>query len=316
MSLSTTTDKNTHWANVREAGTLFGMRILFSLYQNLGRRAFSLVLVPVVIYFVVFRTYARKSSFEYLRQHHQYFPHLWNTTVNYKHVYTHFLRFAETILDKILAWNPDAIVEKFEVSSSDNFEKLISSPEGQLLIGAHIGNLEYCRSLIQKAKTKTINILVYEKHSSNFISMMDQANSESRLNIYQVDELDIPTILSFREKVDKGEWVFIAGDRVPVSGMDRTAEVNFLGKTAKLPIGPYFLAHALACPVNVIFSYRNHETKSIILDIEPFSEKIVLPRKSRDAELTSYAQQFSAHLERLCENAPFQWFNFYSFWSK
>jgi len=132
-----------------------------------------------------------------------------------------------------------------------------------------------------------------------------------------VDEFDVVTVLKLREKITQGEWVFIAGDRIPVTGHQRITSINFLGRKAQLPIGPYYLAHALACPVNLIFSYRHNtaSTQKIKLEVIRFSEKIFLPRKSRDADLLNYAQQFAIEIEKQCKQAPFQWFNFYDFWA-
>ncbi|NOX26974.1 MAG: acyltransferase, partial [Gammaproteobacteria bacterium] len=173
------------------------------------------------------------------------------------------------------------------------------------------------RSFIQRTHNKIVNILVYDKHSENFVSMMHRINPDSRLNVYQVDEFDVVTVLKLREKITQGEWVFIAGDRIPVTGHQRTTSINFLGRKAQLPIGPYYLAHALACPVNLIFSYRHNmaNTQKIKLEVVRFSEKIFLPRKSRDADLLDYAQQFAIEIEKQCIHAPFQWFNFYDFWA-
>jgi len=312
--------KNTnkpHWSSIHEAGTLLGMRTLLAIHRWFGRRAFSIILFPVVIYFIVLRPDARKSSFDFLRTHQAFFPQQWSQPINSWHVFQHFSQFSETILDKILAWNMLISVEEFEPPNTQALATLIKGSCGQLFIGTHMGNLEFCRSFIQRSHEKTVNILVYDKHSANFVSMMHRINPGSRLNIYQVDEFDVVTVLKLREKISQGEWVFIAGDRTPVTGHQRTASVNFLGRKAQLPIGPYYLAHALACPVNLIFSYRYNagNTPKIRLDIIPFAEKIVLSRKSRDTELQAHAQKLAVELEKQCQHAPFQWFNFFDFWA-
>ncbi|WP_275575194.1 hypothetical protein [Methylocucumis oryzae] len=39
-----------------------------------------------------------------------------------------------------------------------------------------------------------------------------------------------------------------------------------------------------------------------------------MPRKTRDAAVQRYAQQFADRLQYYCLKEPMQWFNFYDFW--
>lgn len=168
---------------------------------------------------------------------------------------------------------------------------------------------------MHRYRSKVINILLYDKHAGNFVKMMQKQNDESRLNVFQVDEFDMTTIMQLKQKIDAGEWVFIAGDRIPLSGVERTVEVEFLDQKAPLPIGPYMLAKALACPVNYMFAYRHKPAQNkVVFDVTPVCEKLVISRKNREHDIAQYAQLFSDKLEGHCHNAPYQWFNFYNFW--
>ena len=40
-----------HWATMKEAGALTGMRIMVWIYSVFGRSVFNVVLVPVMVYF-------------------------------------------------------------------------------------------------------------------------------------------------------------------------------------------------------------------------------------------------------------------------
>jgi len=124
--------------------------------------------------------------------------------------------------------------------------------------------------------------------------------------------LDIPTILLLQNKIQSGEWLFIAGDRVPVSG-DRTLDVEFFGEPAPFAIGPYILAKTLQCQVTLMFSHRIGE--QVNFEVVPFADKVELPRGDTVA-LQNYVQRYAAELERQAAKAPFQWFNFYPYWSK
>ncbi len=303
-----------HWATLREAGTLGGMRFLLWVHRCCGRGVFSLVLYPVMLYYLAFRPVARRASYDFLLTHYHINPAYWRRKPDLRDVFRHFLAFGQSVLDKLLGWSTPISETEFDIADEALLEEFLRTRRGQLIIGSHVGNLEYCRGFVQRYKNRTINILVYDRHAANFVDMMQQINPESRVHVYQVDQLDIPTVLSLKKKIDAGEWLFIAGDRVPLSGGGRTAAVSFMRRRAHLPIGPYMLAHTLRCPVKLMFSYR--VGKKVFFELLPFAEQISLPRRGRDQALQHLAQQFAAELERQCLRAPLQWFNFYPFWAE
>lgn len=314
MSISTDKDSQ-HWASIKEAGTLSGMRFLVLLYRLLGRKIFSLAMYPVALYFVIFRGEQRRASLEFLQTHYSANKAKWSTRPHIGHAICHFQAFADVILDKLLGWIIPIKESEFILSKPEIIDELMQDTRGQLIIGSHFGNLEYCRGFMQRYKNKTINILLYDKHSSNFVEIMEKENKDSRLNVFQVDEFDIQTILLLQEKIQRGEWVFIAGDRVPLSGLENTVAVNFLNKKAPLPSGPYLLAKALACPVKMMFAYRHKSVNNnIIFDVTPLTDKVILSRKERQQDIQQYAQQFAKNLEEHTLQAPYQWFNFFNFW--
>lgn len=307
-------DEN-HWSQTREAGTMAAMRLIFWIYRVFGRWVFTLIMYPVALYFVIGRAEQRKASRQYLLAHYRCKPEYWKTKPGYRHVLIHFHSFAEVILDKMLGWLDNITSDDFVLTSPEAIEALHNDPRGQLIIGSHFGNLEYCRGFMHRYRNKVINILVYDKHAGNFVKMMQGENDASRLNVFQVDEFDVTTIMMLKDKIDAGEWVFIAGDRVPLSGLDRTVDVRFLNKSAPLPIGPYMLAKALECPVKMMFAYRSDAVDNkVLFDVAPLCDKLVLNRKTRQQDLQHYAQQFATKLEAHCLNSPYQWFNFYDFW--
>ena len=319
MAISATKSRrveNRHWSSIQEAGTLFGLRFLWLVHKLLGRKAVSILLIPTVAYFLIFRSKARNSSFEYLNTHYQYFPQAWDHKPGIRDVARHFREFAETIVDKLLSWFIHIDAEDFDVEDLRYVESQLADPQGQVIIGSHFGNLEYCRGFMHRYNQKVINILVHDKHSENYNRIMLQLNSESRLNIFQVEEFDIPTMLKIKNKMYKGEWIFIAGDRTPPSGNERTVNVDFLGRTAALPIGPYMLAKGLDCPVKLVFASYDYSQPDLPVrfQLSHFAERIELDRKNREQQLQEYAQRYANELERHCEHSPFQWFNFYNYW--
>ena len=312
-----TDDSYQHWASIKEAGSLFGLRFLWLMHQVFGRWMVSIMLLPTVAYFLLFRPLTRRSSHAFLMVHYQQYPEFWSSKPGLRHVARHLMEFAETVVDKLLSWFVDIDIDQFDLCDVEYIEKLMEDPRGQLIMGSHFGNLEYCRGFVHRYRHKIINILVHDKNSQNYNALMQQLNPASRLNIIQVAEFDIPTMLKIKAKIDGGEWVFIAGDRLPVTGASRTVKVEFMGRTVSLPIGPYMLAKALACPVQLMFTSCDYSQRKrkIRVDVINFADQILLPRKEREQHLQQYAQRYALELERQCARTPYQWFNFYDFWA-
>jgi predicted LPLAT superfamily acyltransferase len=127
-----------------------------------------------------------------------------------------------------------------------------------------------------------------------------------------VTEISPGTAVLLGEKIVRGEFVAIAGDRIPVTPKPRVALANFLGARAPFPVGPYVLADLLQCPVYLLFTLRRGNDSEIHFEL--FHETIRLPRKERDRALDELVGQYAGRLEYFCRRAPLQWFNFYQFW--
>jgi predicted LPLAT superfamily acyltransferase len=68
------------------------------------------------------------------------------------------------------------------------------------------------------------------------------------------------------------------------------------------------------CPVVLFFGiYRGGNRYEIYF--ENFAAEINLDRERRAGEIQSWMQRYAARLEYYARLAPYNWFNFYPFWS-
>ena len=128
-----------------------------------------------------------------------------------------------------------------------------------------------------------LTVLTHTKHAVRFNRLLAQLNPHSQLNLMQVTDLTPATAVLLSEKINQGEFVAIAGDRIPVAPNPRVAFTRFLGAMAPFPVGPYILANLFQCPVYLLFSLRTDRGAAI--QFELFREEIRLPRKNRDDTL-------------------------------
>lgn len=302
-----------HWATIGEAGALAGLRTMVWIHDHLGRTVFNIVLLPVMAYFYVRRPIARKASRDYLskvkREHPQCLkgkPGVWMS-------YRHFVAFGQALMDKVVAWvQPPGGIDMHPEEQQLLFSLAEESDEGILLVGSHFGNLEYSRSIALRHPDLVINILLYDQHAANFAALITDSAPESRLNLIQVTDLDIELAIRLKEKVDNGEWVLIAGDRVPVGSTGNVCKVTFFGETADFPIGPWVLANLLHCPVYLLHCFLKQGKYH--LGLEHFADEIRPSGRDKRRSYQSEAQRFASALEQQVCQEPLQWFNFYDFW--
>jgi predicted LPLAT superfamily acyltransferase len=178
-----------------------------------------------------------------------------------------------------------------------------------MLVGAHLGNLEVCRALAEIGEV-TMNVLVHTKHAEHFNRLLGEAGA-TNLRLIQVSELDPAIMLQLHERLERGEWLAIAGDRVPLHG-GRSVTVDFLGHPAKFPQGPWLLAGLLKCPVNLLMCLK-HPTATIA-DPRTLRRRHQWKRSDREQVIHQWATRYAERLSHYCLEAPQQWFNFYPFW--
>jgi predicted LPLAT superfamily acyltransferase len=303
-----------HWASTKEAGAIQGLRFMIWLDSSVGRSAFNFALVFVMGYFYLRRGEARRSSLDYLDRVRQTYPdslpggsRLWLS-------YRHFFIFGQSLLDKYLAWadRPEGIA--MDPEEEKRLLEFVETGKGCLLIGSHFGNLEYSRGIAHRHPDTTLNVLIYDQHAQNFAALLAQGDPDSQMNLIQVTDIDLNLALKLKEKVRRGEWVIIAGDRVPVGESERVSEAEFIGEAARFPIGPYVLATLLQCPVYLLHCFRQDGIYR--LGYEFFAEEIGADRNQRELDYKTSAQKFATALESQVIRAPLQWFNFFDFWGK
>lgn len=308
-----------HWAEQKEVHGLLGMKIMLFLVKLGGRRLFSLVLYPVIAGYWLFAKEQRRASEQYLSMLKTYCSEKGLTLPCRVSTYRHFYSFGQTMLDKILGWQGKLKFgrEVFYASEEDNATLNPDDSIPRLILGSHLGDIEAARALVHFSKRRVINALVFTDNAQRFKAIMDEVASDSGINLMAVNSLGVDTLELLDEKMARGEWVAILGDRIPVhpgrSGY-RVSYAPFLGKRAPFPQGPYILASLLKCPVLMLHALREHG--KIVIRCTKFEDRIVLKRSGREESLREYAEKYASELEKLTLSHPLDFFNFYNFWTE
>ena len=229
----------------------------------------------------------------------------------WRHGLRHFLSFADTLLDKTLAMSGRYRFENMRFDGVDAILELTKRGQGAVFVTAHMGCLEMCQAAINRTRRIRLNVLVHTAHAEQFNRLLGRLDPDGAVRLIQVAEITPATAIQLSECVARGEFVAIAGDRVPVGG-GRTVRVPFLGAEADWPVGPYVLAALLKCPLFLMACLREGDGHTIHFD--QLAPEVVLPRRARDEVFATLAGQYAQRIETLLARSPYEWFNFFPFW--
>lgn len=302
-----------HWSTHKERGSFFLMRLTAFGVRVFGRRLLTPVLYLIVLYFFASARSARRN----IRQYQSYLAD-WSGRESLRptfgSVFDQFIAFADNLLDRLDVWRGRLGFEQVQlVDPSGVRPRLLRSQHGgrgEILVITHLGNPDVCRAMAELGEQVPLNVLVHNRHVAQFNRLLGEAGDRS-MRLIQVSDLDTALMLDLSQRVERGEWLAVAGDRVPLHD-GRRVVVNFLGHAAAFPQGPWLLAGLLHCPVNLLCCLKVDGRYRIYLD--PFLDSAHWERGQRDVAIQNWAQRYADHLAQQCLMAPKQWFNFYAYW--
>jgi predicted LPLAT superfamily acyltransferase len=291
------------WMSVPERGTPVSLGMITWIAERVGRRLARLLLYPITAYFLITAHKARRASYEFLKRARGS-AHCWN-------VFRHFSYFAATILDRIYLLRGEFDRFSVTIHGKELVHRQGEDAKGCVLLGSHLGSFEMLRALGVTQGGFPLKVLMNSAHNQNISRLFDGLNPTVASTVIEPDRPD--TLIRARESLDAGSFLGMLGDRV--FGADKTTRCNFLGSPATLPAGPILLAAMMHCPVILFFGlYRGGNRYDIYF--EHFADEIVLDREHRAEEIQSWMQHYVARLEHYARMAPYNWFNFYSFWDQ
>ena len=237
----------------------------------------------------------------------------------------HIVSFALALVEKLESWGGKFNFGNvhFHDDDIDGLMRDLENERGVFLLTSHLGNVELLRGLVSFNRTGvsrkvSVTAVIDMKISENFNRMIKELNPQSDFDIISPGEIGPSTAALLEEKLAGGGIVTIAGDRTSAGGAERNLLINFLGEKAPFSPGAFYLAALLKAPVYFVFGLRR-EVLSLKPEYDMHVHKSSLSfecaRKERRRLAFCLAESFAVLLENYCKAQPFQWYNFYDFWS-
>jgi len=293
------------WRSHKERSTRLMVGLIVWLATHVHRPLVRPLLYPIVGYFVLTSPGARAASRDYLRR-------VLGRPATLRDLWRHFFAFASCTLDRIFFLSKRHQAIDVSVDRPEEVRAAVARGTGCLLFVAHFGSAESLRLIAVDQRRLPLSILLDRAHGRMLTELLERLNPELAGNIIDASQRGPQLVLALKEALQAGRMVGIMADRALAS--DRAIEVDFLGGRARLPVGPWQLAHALQVPIVLGFGVY-HGGNRYTAHFEMFAESVRLPRERRDAALAEFAQAYARRLEHHVRNAPYNWFNFFDYWN-
>ncbi|NIJ55125.1 LpxL/LpxP family acyltransferase [Dyadobacter arcticus] len=279
-------------------GSLIGYKIFLFFIHFLGLNFAYLLLRIVTYYYFLFATKPKNALLDF----YQNALHISASDAK-KLVRKNFYIFGQTLVDRaaFLLGKNKAYTHIFE-----NEQYLIDIRErgkGGILLSAHLGNWETAGNLLKGRITPTINIVMLDAEVESIKKFMDLSTGGSRFKVIAIKN-DLSHIISIRNALINNEFVAIHSDRY-IDGA-KFIELDFLGKKAKFPYGPFVIASKFDAPVTFVFAAKDGKYSYHLSSTLPITEKM------KPEEI---ARLYVAELERKVRKYPEQWFNYFNFFN-
>jgi len=322
--------KPVHWSKQKEETSgYWHLKFLLGLFKIFPVVILRVIAFPVGFFYFLFSARGRNESGRFLRRVARFAddPAAAKKYLSHFGPLKHIISFSLALIEKLQSWGG-----KFSLSgiySHDDTSEIVKDLEngkGVFLIASHLGNMELLRALANDKLTGLTRIVpvtaIYDINvSENFSRMLKELNPDSVMEIIGANKIGPDTAVLLEEKIASGGMVTMTGDRTSANSLGKNIMIPFLGDDAPFPSGPFYMAALLNAPVYFIFALRRKDL-SIKPEYDMHIHKINISledggtRKERIKYSNDLARTFAALLEKHCIEKPFQWYNFYDFWSE
>lgn len=278
-------------------------RLLFTweIYKIFGKKAVKLIAFLVTLFAFPGAKEARRCS--------KRFFEIIGLKPSLKNQFRHFLEYSYALVDGIEVFSGNYDYHRIIFDNIEDKKMLDNdiSSKGAFLICSHLGNINVMRALLNKEDVR-VNIFLAAEQCKVFKNFIERIKVEMPVTTYPVEEVSINTSIEIKDKLARGEIVFMAGDRT--SKNSTNTEVEIFGHRAEFPVGTFRFAELMGSPVYFVCALREGENYRIYL------KKFQCSAKEKSVITTQMQEEFVSFLEEHTRIAPLQFFNFYDMFDK
>ncbi len=278
-------------------GPLIGYQIFVFLIKTLGLGFSYLILQIVSYYYFLFEKDKRRIMIDFYKRSLGYLP-----TEAKKLTRKNFYVLGQTLVDGVafLIGNDKKFTHTF--SGEEFLIDMKNGGKGGILLSAHLGNWETAGNLLKKRVTPKINVVMLDAEVEKIKNFLHDTTGGSHFNIIPIKD-DLSHVILINNALRNNEFVAIHADRF-LEGA-KYIEMDFLGRKAKFPLGPFIIASKFDAPVSFVYAVKNGKYNYELSATKPINERLT-PE--------GFALQYVYDLEKKVKATPEQWFNYFDFY--
>jgi predicted LPLAT superfamily acyltransferase len=291
------------WTRYRERGSRTLLRLMTRLSLLVGRGASRLALFGIAGYYFLCAPKARRASLTYL-------PRALARPARARDRFRQVMSFATVIHDRLFLLNDRYDLFDIAITGEEIVAELARARRGAFLIGAHFGSFEATRAIGRRQQGLRVAMAMYQDNAHNINALLAAINPAAALETVPLGNLQ--AMLKVRALLDEGVFVGMLADRTP--GDEESLTVPFLGHPARFPVGPLRAAALLGRPVVLMLGlYLGGNRYQVVF--ERLADFTGVQAQEREPAVRAAVERYARRLEEYCRRHPYNWFNFYRFWT-
>jgi predicted LPLAT superfamily acyltransferase len=275
------------------------LRLLYFMYKLFGAKALKPLVSTVTFFAFCFAPSQRQAIRKFYEK-----MYIFSGKPEHKpsilRIFSNFIAFSSALAERLDAWSGKVTIEMFNIVDEAAFDKMLKSVlsgKGCFILTTHMGNIDVFRALAYH-NNFIINTFLDPTHTGEYNKFMQDKLNSSFINIYSTKSIDISTAVMMKEKIERGEMVVMAADRLP-STNKKDIRATFLNAPIALPRGVFKFATLMECDIydlNIMKAGKRYNVHTTLYTAENCVEGYVRT------------------MEKLAAAYPSQWFNFYDYW--
>ena len=293
------------WYEVKEqAAGKKRLMCLWYIYKILGKKP-----VKFIVFFVTFFAFLSAPK---IRKFSQKNIKILTGKSSIIQAFKHFLNYSFSLVDKMEMYAGKFPIKKIFFENDEAKNQLyddLKNKKGIYFLCSHLGNINAMRALFSSSeniiKDVKVNLFLETEQCKIFQNFINLISTNNSINIYPVENVDVTTSIEIKDKLDNGEILFIAGDRIAARNNDAVFNADFFNHKVNFPLGAFKFALILGVPIYFV---------SCVLTADG-NYKICLKKfdfnGSRKEKLEQLENQYVNFLEVLTKQYPLQFYHFY-----
>jgi predicted LPLAT superfamily acyltransferase len=295
------------WAHTNESGSARQLRLMrWMALQAPNVVTNTLIWFIALIYASQKKRLSTRASSLYLRRVLGRKPTL-------RDLHLHAFTFAHVFVDRVRFLSEGTRKFRIDATGQQLVVRQHAKGRGGILLSAHLGSFEALRAFDRDLPGLRVRYLMLSDHAPSSSALLKELNTDTAERVISLAD-GLQAMLEVQAALGRGEFVAFLGDRQLRTSRRSQLNAPFLGTPINLPASPYIAAILAGVPLYLCVAPRLG-MKHYGIEITQLYDGSPVPRAGRTKRIEELATDFAAHLERLCQLHPYNWFNFFDIWS-